>query len=228
MNTAKTPVNMLQAVSALLFFVISPAACKDYTYVQKAKDVTMKLTVKISEKEGVTSIACSDDYYLITNTVKVKNDSGVFEWTFQDPKNGSDVKGLREGNVIRLLGKYKDRDFKKEHYIDDRPWHQVFTWDLGNFLASDQKRIEFWAIRPDNLESAGVLAAYKDKEEKITVGGVEVESVNVKVTLAGLLTIFWTGDYWYRKTDNFYVRAKPSADLLVELQEDAAIPAEAK
>jgi hypothetical protein len=207
----------LASALILLLFFLSPALCRDFAYIQKTKDITMKLAVKISEEEGVSTITCSDDYYLITNEVKVKKGSGVFEWTFKDPKNASDVKGLREGNVIKLAGKYKDRDFVKEHYIDDRPWHQVFTWDLGDFFASDEKRIEFWAVRPENLESAGVLVAYKDKEEKVDVGGSEVEAVNVKVTLAGLLSIFWTGDYWYRKSDNLYIRAKPSADFLVEL-----------
>ena len=212
----------MKKVSVLLLFVLtaSAATARDYTYSQKIKDISCKVSVKITEENDIKDIFATDDYYLIVNEVKVKKDDGVFEWNFKDPKNDSELKAVRDGNRIIINGRYKGKELKKEHYIDDRPWHQLFTWELDHFLLSKETRLEFWAIRPDNPESAGILVAYKDKEEKLMLNGEEVDAINAKVTLAGLLSIFWTGDYWYRKSDGFYIRSKPMGDALVELNKE--------
>jgi len=187
----------------------------DYTYTQKIKDVNCFLTVKITENSGVRTIYAADDYYFVENTSRAKIGGGVQEWYLKDKKNDTELKAVREGNKINIEGRLKGKEFKKEHGIDDRPWHQLFTWDY--FVRSNEKRIEFWALRPEDPASSGILVAYKEKEEKITMAGLETDAYNVKVTLGGLLSIFWTGDYWYRKSDGFYVRSKPTGNIFVEL-----------
>ena len=202
---------------SLLFLTVFAIEAKEYTYSQKIKGIDCTLTVNITEESGVRTIFAVDDHFLVENTTKAKIGGGVSEWYLKDPKNDSDVKAVREGNKIFVSGKFKGQDITKEHNVDDRSWYQLFSWELDYLALSNEKRLEFWALRPENPESAGILVAYKDKEERLTLNGEEFDAIKVKVTLGGLLSIFWTGDYWYRKSDGFYVRSKPTGDVLVEL-----------
>lgn len=43
--------------------------------------------------------------------------------------------------------------------------------------------------------------AVKLGEEKIEVMGEKIDAIHIKITLAGLLEAFFTGNYWFRKTD---------------------------
>jgi len=83
-----------------------------------------------------------------------------------------------------------------------------------------EKSIEFWGLRPDNPESSGVLAAAKDKTEIIEVNGKKVEASKLRIGLAGWLSIFWTGDYWFRLSDGLYISAKPTGGVFAELTEE--------
>ena len=212
----------MRAEFLFLLFVLSGTVlfAGDYTYTQKIKDINCVLTVKITENSEGRTIYAADDYFFVENSSRTKIGGGVKEWYLKDKKNDTDIKAVREGNSILVGGRFKGKEFKKEHGIDDRPWHQLFTWELDYFVRSNEKRIEFWALRPEDPASSGILVAYKEKEEKIAIAGVETDTYNVKVTLGGLLSIFWTGDYWYRKSDGFYVRSKPTGDVFVELNRE--------
>ena len=205
------------AISILCLIVAASLAADDYSYSQKIKGADSKVSVKVSADKEFRQIYVYDDYFQTENTSKQKLGGGVVEWQLKDKKNNSDIKAVREGNKITISGIFKGKEIKKEHYIDNRPWHQLFTGEIDYFLNSKEKRMEFWALRPENPESAGILVAYKDKEEKLTLNGEEIDAIKVKVTLGGLLSIFWTGDYWYRKSDGLYVKSKPTGDVLVEL-----------
>ena len=48
----------------------------------------------------------------------------------------------------------------------------------------------------------------KKRIDTISINGKEVEAVYITVSLTGLLSIFWTGKYWYRKSDGVFLRYK--------------------
>ena len=38
------------------------------------------------------------------------------------------------------------------------------------------------------------------------LAGKEIAAVHLRISLSGLLSIFWHGDYWYRKGDGRFLR----------------------
>ena len=205
-------------VPAIVFFLaVSQGICTEYAYTQKVKEKTINLTVNITETDDLKYVKTKDDYYNVINEVKVKKGYGVIEWVYKDEKNNTDLKGVREGDIIRLSGVLKGKEYRKDNYIDKRPWYQIFTWEMDYFIMGKDREMEFWAVRPDNPDSVGVLVAVREKEETVTVSGSNVEALRVRVALAGLLSIFWSGNYWFRKSDGFYVKSNPTSDITVEL-----------
>ena len=207
--------NILFAVLVSSFCCAVSAA--EYKYNQTVKGRDFVLTVRVTDDKDVRSITASDDLFLITNQVKLVRGKGVVEWKLTDEKNKSNISAVRENNLIKISGVYKGSDFKREHGIDGREWHQVFNWEFDEFFNSGKKEMEFWAIRPDDPNTCGVMVVKNEGVQKLTVLGKEEECVYSKVTLAGLLSVFWTGEYWYRKSDLLYVKAKPTGDSLVDL-----------
>ncbi len=195
----------------------SAVSAAEYKYNQSVKGKDFILTVQLNDDKDTRIITASDDLLKIVNRVKLVKGKGVVEWNFIDEKNKSSLLAVRENNRIKISGVYKGGDFKREHGIDDREWHQVFNWEFDEFFNSGKKEMEFWAIRPDDPNTCGVMVVKNEGVQKLTVLGKEEECVYSKVTLAGLLSVFWTGEYWYRKSDLLYVKAKPTGDSLVDL-----------
>jgi len=44
------------------------------------------------------------------------------------------------------------------------------------------------------------------KPEVIKIMGQDVPAVHIKISLSGLLSMFWTGHYWFRQQDGVFVR----------------------
>ncbi len=195
----------------------SAVSAAEYKYNQSVKGKDFILTVQLNDDKDTRIITASDDLLKIVNRVKLVKGKGVVEWNFIDEKNKSSLLAVRENNRIKITGIYKGNDYKREHGIDDREWHQIFNWEFDEFFNSGKKEMEFWAIRPDDPNTCGVMVVKNEGVQKLTVLGKEEECVYSKVTLAGLLSVFWTGEYWYRKSDLLYVKAKPTGDSLVDL-----------
>ena len=153
---------------------------------------------------------------------KLNQDFETLEWKEKNPKKNLNVVAIRQKNKIILTGTFDNKkDNKREIYIDDRKWQQIYQLGMMKFAAKENigKSIEFWSLNPDEPWNAMVIAANKESLETITLNGKKVKTVRLRICLAGLLSPFWTGDYWYRLSDGFFVRAKISGDLFVELKE---------
>ena len=154
---------------------------------------------------------------------KLNNKLETVEWRYKSKKSELDVVAVREGDKIIVTGKFDCKENnRKELGIDSRPWYQIFQIGVSSFAiaGSGDNSIEFWGLRPDSPGSSGVLAATRDKTETIEVNGKKVEACKLRIGLAGWLSIFWTGDFWFRKTDGVYIKASPGGDSSVELIEE--------
>ncbi|OGF50668.1 MAG: hypothetical protein A2231_07975 [Candidatus Firestonebacteria bacterium RIFOXYA2_FULL_40_8] len=219
---------MNKLAALLLFLTILPGHffSKEYIFSVNEKGVEYKNFVNINILE--------DGYYLRSTVTKEEDKDTVMEarlnkeyetveWKYKDPRKNLDIVAIREGNKIILTGKFGGKENnKKDIYIDARPWHQIFQLGLMKFAVTEtkEKSIEFWGLRPDNPESSGVLAASKDKVETIEVDGKKIEASKLRIGLAGWLSIFWTGDYWFRLSDGLYIKAKPTGNVSAELIEE--------
>lgn len=131
-------------------------------------------------------------------------------WAFENSKENTKITASRDGNKIFLKGQTKGKPIEKTFKINELSWNQTFNIGLERFALSLEKSMIFWSIGtkgPGNMK----ITRFKVKKkgiETITISGKEVEAVYITISLTGLLSIFWTGKYWYRKSDGVFLRYK--------------------
>lgn len=146
----------------------------------------------------------------IEQTFELDTNLSALSWHYEDPGKKTQITAEKKGNKIYLKGIHKGKAIDKTFKIDDRPWNQGFNVGLEKFVLSSKKKMKFWAIGtsgPGDMKIT-TFSVKKKKTETITLNGKKVEAVHVQMSLTGLLSIFWTGNYWYRKVDGTFLRYK--------------------
>lgn len=179
------------------------ASEKNYVYRETTgkTSINSEWTIKPSvEGYSVVAESVNESHRVLCN-----QDHSTVRWEVRNPGSGLDLAVQRDGNLLIVAGKYKGKEAKEELKIDDLPWYQFVEVSLSDFVRSARERTEFWIIQPNNLKHYK-LVAIKQKTECITVHGQEVEAVQVKVTVSGVGSLFWSTQYWYRRSDGLYLR----------------------
>ena len=146
----------------------------------------------------------------VRQTFQLDAHLNTLSWSFENPETKTKVNAGREGNNIYLTGIDENEPIKKTFEINHLPWNQTFNIGLERFALSPEQTMIFWSIGtsgPGNMK----ITRFKVKKkniETITLNGQEVETVYVTMSLTGFLSLFWTGNYWYRKSDGTFLRYK--------------------
>jgi hypothetical protein len=147
---------------------------------------------------------------VIKQTFAVDTNLAALSWAFENSKENTKIIASREANKIFLKGQTRGKPIEKTLKINELPWNQTFNIGLERFVLSPEKSMIFWSIGtrgPGNLKITK-FKVKKKKIETITIKGKEVEAVYITISLTGLLSIFWTGKYWYRRSDGVFLRYK--------------------
>ncbi len=116
-----------------------------------------------------------------------------------------DITAVRKGDTLEIAGILFGEDHRETVTIDERPWYQPLSFSLGRFLDSDQQKTSFWIIRADTIEAVA-LTAEKMGNELLVRDGKTIATSKVEVRAAGFYSSFWSATYWYRKSDNLFLR----------------------
>lgn len=169
-------------------------------------------SIKLNSETGENSIIQS---------FEVDNNLATLSWMFENPKENTKITASRDGNKIFLKGRSKGKPIDKTFKINDFPWNQTFNIGLERFALSPGKTMIFWGIGtrgPGNMKITK-FKAKKKRIETITIKDNEVKAVYVTISLTGLLSLFWTGKYWYRESDGVFLRYKgkngPGTDISI-------------
>lgn len=130
-------------------------------------------------------------------------DGNTVEWRLRNPTE--DITARRSGNLIALAGNRAGKKFHKDISIDKSPWFQPIPYSLGRFSQSRLNTVAFWAIRPDNLDVVKLLAK-RDGEGQITTRAGPLLARKIRISLDGILSHFWTANYWFRDSDGLFIR----------------------
>ena len=219
----KPEIEVIQKPKEIIKPLISPLF-KEHIFIIKEKKQDFENIVNIRKKGDLYYFDSREikGKYTVTEA-KLNMDFETIEWKFSYPKKNINVVAVRKGNKIFLTGTFDNKENnKKEINIDERKWQQVYQLGLMKFAVKEVKgkSVEFWCLNPNEPGNAMVIAATKEGQETITVNGNKTETARLRICLAGLLSVFWTGDYWFRLSDGFFVKAKVSGDLFVELKEE--------
>ena len=135
-------------------------------------------------------------------------DFSTLALTFSDPGRQMELDARRIGEFIVLAGSSAGKKVEKKLPGAGATWNQLFQIGMGPIVLSGKAELKFCSIGtegPGELKM-GKFTATRENEEKILLGGKEIAAVHLRVSLSGLLSIFWHGDYWYRQSDGRFLR----------------------
>ncbi len=144
----------------------------------------------------------------VRQTFRTAADFSTLAWTFNDPVRLMELDARVQGEAIILSGAYRGKKVEKQFAAKGPPWNQLFQMGLGPFALAADGSFQFRSIGtqgPGEMK-IGKFTVKRQGDEKINVGGKEIAAVHLRISLSGLLSMFWHGDYWYRKGDGRFLR----------------------
>lgn len=137
-----------------------------------------------------------------------KNLQGVNYSYFSDTAGKFDIKSVRTGNKIESEGLVSGKKIKKISEIDNAPWYASFEQAAQDMLGTEEKTKEFWMVTPGTLDTMK-MSVNKGSEKTIEIDGKVYRTIQVEVSLAGPLSMFWKSSYWFEiKSPYRFVRFK--------------------
>lgn len=195
-----------------------------YNYLEKDGKQTTPYNWQAEEVSDGIAITVQEHgktFYNLCNA-----DGETLKWHMQiDGKH--DLSAVRKDDILQIEGIRYGEKYLKTVTIDERPWYQPLSFSLGNFLNSSATKTSFWIIRADKIEVIA-LTAEKIGVEDVVFDGVDVPAQKIEVRADGFYAKFWHATYWYRQSDNLFLRYQSthglpgSAETIVELVETPA------
>ena len=135
-------------------------------------------------------------------------DLATLSWTFRDTRGPSELSASRQGERILLEGRFEGQPVKRSLKIDGQPWRQLFSIDFAAEAAKGVDSFGFWSV---GTEGPGKLRAAEFRarslgEEELSWNGAWVATVRYRIALKGFRSMFWHGDYWFRRADGRYLK----------------------
>jgi hypothetical protein len=127
------------------------------------------------------------------------------QWSLVNPGAATEITVRREKDVLLLSGQFEGKAVKRVIEIDSAPWYQALSLSLRTLRDPEMGSLEFWTLRPDNLE-VHKLRAVRKGVEMLEVEGEQVAALRLEVRLTGLKAMFWHASYWLRESDGVFLR----------------------
>ncbi len=163
-----------------------------------ASDLVYRVTIAYGRQVTVTSLHDTE------RVVKICSYNGdTISWDFDS--HDVSIYGMRKNNTLILKGTSHGTAVDKRFTIDDSPWYQPGTYCFRNFVNSNDDTISFWMVRRDILKPEK-MQAKKEGLQTIRIQNESIPAQKVRVRLSGVRSIFWHGDYWFRKKDGLMLR----------------------
>jgi len=194
----------------ILLLAMAPLAAGTLTYreVEGAMVTTHVLSMRPGEPGYTVELETKRQGGSVRQTFKTAADYSTLEWTFSDPVRGMELAASVRGKDIVLTGSFQGQKIDKRFAAAGPPWNQLFQMGLGPFVLSGKKSMSFRSIGtqgPGELK-IGKMTVTRKEDASITIGGREAAAVQVRISLSGILSMFWHGDYWYRRSDGRFLR----------------------
>lgn len=184
---------------AIAGFTPEPS-CHEYTATTGQKHRHFLWTLEHDEGWTLTSV---DD--LETHKTWLDTSLATDKWTLQRPASDTSITAWREGTRLRIEGTLNGKPYQRAHNLANLPWYQALSLSLRNHLGEDRVGLEFWTIRPDNLDLHRLMIS-KTTEEPVPVEEEQIPAYRIEIRLAGWKASFWKGDYWFRRDTGDFVR----------------------
>lgn len=171
---------------------------------------THRFTITTSDSGHLIELDSETLEKNILQTFRLDLKLDTLEWNYEAPHDQLKLKAIRKGDYIIFTGTDRGKKVNKRFELDGLPWNQTFNVGLERFVTSSDKSMIFKAIGVGgrgHLKITRFKVKRKDVQRiALTTMKQHIEAVHVTISLTGLLSIFWTGKYWYRKSDGVFLR----------------------
>jgi hypothetical protein len=198
-------------VVAMLFCFFSPLPAGEtltFREVEGGEVATHVLAILAEGQGWRVELVTTRAQGVVRQTFRTAADLTTLGWTFSDPGRHMELAAAIQGEDIVLTGSFQGKKIAKKFAAAGAPWNQLFQVGLGPFALSGRKSAPFRSIGtqgPGELK-IGKFTVTRQAEETIDLAGKKIAAVHLRISLSGLLAIFWHGDYWYRPGDGRFLR----------------------
>ncbi len=189
-----------------LILTITILPMEKYLYEQDRKDYPKEFYISKDTKENYIYYEFSDGVF--TEIFHLDKNSGeTLFWHYIDTKKDIDVKSEKINDKVEISGLFEGKKIEKTEKLEGYSWRQIFPMGLEEEINTN-KKYTFKALAPDGPRALDISKMYIKKEgaEEVEVYEKKYESIKVKVSLPGLLSIFWSGEYWYNKESSIIIK----------------------
>ncbi len=195
------------------------------TYDEKTGVVVNTFDITIGDIQGGQRTVYwkkKEGKYITLEEYVLDRQYATLSWKVNRPGDQTFYVGKREGNMLLLNGKLDGKAFNKKIKIDGKPFYYNPKLGLVQFVKSGKHSLKFWALRNDDVTEYLMVAQNKGPEI-IKINGQDVEAIKVNWTLPDFRSAFFKRVYWFRKSDNLYIRQKASKNQIRELVKEQKI-----
>ena len=131
------------------------------------------------------------------------------QWKYFDSQTNTEIYAWISNDTVFINGTFKKKEIHRICLQNGIVWKQLFPFDLKNFVLSCNPTYVFCGIGlfgPATMKF-GTMKAKRIGIEHQTINGKDLELVHLRVSLPGILSKFWHGDYWYTKDNGTLIKS---------------------
>lgn len=146
-----------------------------------------------------------EDQTLVTN-----KDNNSLSWKYERSIDNTNVMAKLRRDYVELRGTRDGEKISEDFDLDEHKWIQVFPLNPGleKWFFSESEEIRFWVIGTAASADMEMNKFVAEKEEGINIRACnEIQAcVRVNITLSGWRSMFWDGDFFFRKSDGRIIK----------------------
>jgi hypothetical protein len=193
----------LLAVAMVLVSVASGAA-HEITITQRTGNDTV-VTVERVNARGAVFVANIESSKGEVDSLIMDSNLSTLEWSRSYPHEGTELKGRREGRIVKVTGTFKNQPFALETDFGDLPWYQYQELSYPALAARRDPRAEFWTIGRADLKPTLFLSE-RQGSESLPVMGRPVQARRFYLTVHGVPALLFRSSFWIREGDGTFLR----------------------
>lgn len=193
---------LLTALLGLILNQVANASADSYRYRKQTGKETREFlwTLEQGREIRLTAESSEDCHLTLMDPTLTTR-----QWRLVNPGTATEITVRREKDVLLLNGRFEGQPVARAIEIDSDPWYQALSLSLRALRDAEKQSLEFWTLRPDNLE-VHKLRAVRKGVEMLEVDGKQVAALKLEVSLTGLKAMFWRCNYWLRESDGVFLR----------------------
>ncbi len=163
-----------------------------------------------SEFQKIRCVRLESNDTLEDQTLFTDKDYKNLSWEYKRTSDNTLVTANLKGNMVALRGIRDGEKISEDFELDGYKWIQVFPLNPGleKWLSSEEEDIKFWVIGTASSADMDMNKFYAEKEEttKVRIKNKRYNCRRVNITLSGWRSVFWDGDFFFRKSDGRIIK----------------------